>query len=75
MDQLTRKQKQVIGLLQKGECMLTSLSSAQVTNGKTVVHMSVNFFYDKLVNKGYIQQQLKWPFDYVLTEKGRALKI
>ena len=71
---LTYKQNQIIYALQNGWELITSGDSSTVwvavKNGQFC--FSSSLFY-KMVNSGYIYQQLCHPFYYILTPLGRKI--
>lgn len=80
---LTKAQRKVIELLQKGEVIVHDDRYFQVSDGVTCHRISWRVWdfltqnYKQVWDRGdaLIYQQNKWPFDYTLTQKGRDLKL
>lgn len=68
---LTAAQKKVIVLLQRGEGIAAGGNHFYVSDGFNQ-HKIQNRVWGILTNKlGLIIQEFQYPFDYVLTEKGK----
>lgn len=73
---LTNRQKEVVKLLQNKEVLLTdNKNKVFVTcgNGNTK-KVTPHLFYN-LVNKGIVHHQNEWPYNYVLSETGKIIKV
>ena len=78
MSDLTKKQKEVVIDLQNGWSLVTNneVKGAWVSKSKAdkEYHIDNGIFW-RLVKKGLIYQQLSHPFNYVLTEQGKSIKL
>jgi hypothetical protein len=72
---LSAKQNAVIWCLQNGWMLITSseMKGAICCTDKLEFRISHTIFWN-LHDKGLIQQQLQWPFDYKITELGKSIK-
>jgi hypothetical protein len=72
---LSQKQKQVIKDLQNDFVLITSneVNGAWVGNSKGQYHINNRVFYN-LLDKGLINQELQYPFNYVLTTLGKIIQ-
>lgn len=80
---LTKAQAKVIKLLQSGEIILHDEGYFHVSEGQKAYRISWRVWYaltkeDKEVwerEDALIGQQIIYPFNYVLTEKGKSIKL
>ncbi len=72
---LTKTQNKVINALQNGWSLITDCGhpGAICVKDKEDYHIG-NRLFSNLVNKDLIRQQLRPPFDYVLSIKGEEIK-
>jgi hypothetical protein len=75
MNKLTPKQNAIIYCLQNGWCLITSYYCQYVTccNENYQFNFSLTLFWN-LKNKGLIDQSLRPPHDFVLTDLGKKIK-
>jgi DUF4097 and DUF4098 domain-containing protein YvlB len=72
---LTKAQKEIISRLRNGQVITHNEKNfivCKTTNDIKVIRWDV---WDRLRKADLIDQQLSYPFDYVLTEKGKQIKI
>ena len=71
---LTNRQKEVIRLLQNKEFLITNKKGVFVTCGNEIKKITMHSFYN-IVNKGLVCHQTEWPFNYVLSDTGKIIKV
>lgn len=75
---LTNLEKKIVRHLQQGWVLITSSDSAKIQcccyedNG---FHFSSKVFYRMVFEKRLLEQELKYPFNWVLSKKGKELNI
>lgn len=77
---LTKKQKEVVELMQNGWILLVGQSE---TNGRVYQYISKGFdniymnatLFSNLISKGMVYQQQRHPFDWVLTDLGESIEF
>ncbi|KKL95758.1 hypothetical protein LCGC14_1851340 [marine sediment metagenome] len=72
---LTKAQNKVINALQNGWILITDADSPGATCAKSKEDFEIsNTIFFNILSKKLIHQQLSYPFDYVLSIKGKEIK-
>lgn len=75
MSKLTVRQNVVMWCLQNGFELITdsTMRGAIVGNSQYQFNIGTTLFWN-LSDKGFIEQQVEWPFHWVITKIGRDVK-
>ncbi len=71
---LTNRQKEIIRLLQNKEILMVDERGILVTCGKETKKITPHPFYN-IVNRGLVFRQTEWPYSYILSVTGAAIKV